>query len=378
MKNWRVWKPFYSEKTKPSLMKMCNFLYGFWKSGEWKLILPSNFVFVGKNYYEPLIDEAHVATAYGGVEKTMQYLPNRYQSQSFSALAQALMASCDTCQRVKHSNKALLELVTPLHVRVRPWTYISMHFVKLTPVFIKSSTIYPNIEIDNDHMLCISRMWTIVDSHSAYEFLIPIPDDCKAAQCTRTHEVHLLPYIGDPNTIVFDGDSLCMSDHLQAWAASTGIRLAPSSAYHQHTDGQREIVNTQVVTIVRACELEADQWVKKLPEIQQRLNSRYNSLRGSSPFHTLHGFTARFDQAQMLYHNNKIIAESDRHGEVTNNLKLVKERQSFQANKRRNQAPKWKIGQQLMLSTQNMNLPNVNKKMKPRWLGPFPITKVNY
>ena len=31
-----------------------------------------------------------------------------------------------------------------------------------------------------------------------------------------------------------------------------------------------------------------------------------------------------------------------------------------------------------MLSSQNINLPNVNKKMKPRWLGPFPITQVNY
>ena len=31
-----------------------------------------------------------------------------------------------------------------------------------------------------------------------------------------------------------------------------------------------------------------------------------------------------------------------------------------------------------MLSSQNINLPNVNKKMKPRWLGPFPVTQVNY
>ena len=31
-----------------------------------------------------------------------------------------------------------------------------------------------------------------------------------------------------------------------------------------------------------------------------------------------------------------------------------------------------------MLSSHNINLPNVNKKMKLRWLGPFPITQVNY
>ena len=112
---------------------------------------------------------------------------------------------------------------------------------------------YPNIGIDDDHMLCISRIWTIVDRHSGYKFVITIPDNFKAEQCTRTYEVHLLPYIGYANTIVFDRDSLFMSDHFQAWAASKGILLEPSTAYHQQTDGQTEIVNKVVVTIVRAC-----------------------------------------------------------------------------------------------------------------------------
>ena len=96
--------------------------------------MTSNFVFAGKNYHEPLIDEAHVAMAHGGVEKTMQYLTDRYQSQSLSALVQSFVASSDTCQGVKQSNKPPLGLVTTLHVSVRPCTDISMNFLKLTPV----------------------------------------------------------------------------------------------------------------------------------------------------------------------------------------------------------------------------------------------------
>ena len=76
------------------------------------MILPSNFVFAGKNYYESVIDEAHVATANGGVEKTMQYLTDRDQSQLLSAIVQLFVASCDTCQGVKKSNKPPLGLVT--------------------------------------------------------------------------------------------------------------------------------------------------------------------------------------------------------------------------------------------------------------------------
>ena len=80
----------------------------------------------------------------------------------------------------------------------------------------------------------------------------------------------------------------------------------------------------------------------------------------------------------MPYPVNKIVADSDRHAQVTNKLKIAMERQSLQANKRRTLPPRWKIGQKVMLSSENINLPNVHKKMKPRWLGPFLITQVNY
>ena len=108
MQNCTGVKEYYAENNKPNFMKMGDFLYEFWKSGEWKLILASNFVFAGKNYYQPLIDEAHVATAHDGVEKTMPSLTDRYPSLSLSALVQSLVASWDTCQRVKQSTTSPL------------------------------------------------------------------------------------------------------------------------------------------------------------------------------------------------------------------------------------------------------------------------------
>ena len=294
-------------------MKMGDFLYGFWKSGEWKLILPSNFVFAGKNYYEPLIDEAHVVPAHGGVEKIMQYLTDRYRSQWLSTLIHSFVVRCDTCPRVTPSNKPPLAVVTPLHVLVRLWTDIWMHFLKLTPVFIKCSTMYPNIEIDNDHMLCSSCIWTIVNRHSAYKFLIAITDNLKAQQRTSTYEVHLLPHIRDTNPIPFDRDSSFMSGHFLALATSKRILSEPWTAYHYQTHGQTEIVNQEVVTIVCACEFDGYQGVKKLPAIQVRQNSRYDSSHSGSPFDTLYGFTPRFGEAQMAYTLNKRVAETDRH-----------------------------------------------------------------
>ena len=120
-------------------------------------------------------------------------------------------------------------------------------------------------------------------------------------------------------------------------------------------------MNKEVVTIVRACELEGDQYVKKLLDIQLKLNSRYNLSHGSSLFHILYGFTTRFGQAQMSYPLNKIVADTDGDAQGTNNLTLAKASQFFQPKKRTSKPPRWKIGQKVMLSSQNIDLPNGNK-----------------
>ena len=80
--------------------------------------------FAGKNHYELLIHEGHVAIAYGGVDKRIPYLTARYRLQSLSALVQSLVSSCETCQQVMQYYKPPLVLVTLLHDPVRPWTDI--------------------------------------------------------------------------------------------------------------------------------------------------------------------------------------------------------------------------------------------------------------
>ena len=81
-------------------------------------------------------------------------------------------------------------------------------------------------------MLCISRIWTILDCHSGYKWQIPIHNNFQPEKCTRPYEVHLRAYIAYTNTMVFDRDSLYISDHLPACAASKGKLRKPSTPYH--------------------------------------------------------------------------------------------------------------------------------------------------
>ena len=54
---------------------------------------------------------------------------------------------------------------------------IPHHFLKLASVCIKCSVLYANIPFDEDHVVCISRLWTIVDRQARFKFLIPVSDN---------------------------------------------------------------------------------------------------------------------------------------------------------------------------------------------------------
>jgi len=219
------------------------FLYKKNKKEEWRLVLPSTFDMNSKNYLEESIKEAYDATAYGGVEKTLRWLPDKFICQPFSRLVKEYVASCDTYQRRKYSNKPPLGQVTMLYVPARACTDITMDFLKMSPVFTYYSTLYPNIPLEEDHMICFSSLWTIVCRQLGFRFLIPVSDNLTAEKCTNTFDTHIPSVIGYPYYIVFDQDTLFMSDHFKDWAARKGIMLEPSTACHPQTDGQSEIAN---------------------------------------------------------------------------------------------------------------------------------------
>jgi len=208
------------------------FLYKKNEKGEWRLVLSSTFNMNVKNYLDDAIKVAHDATAHGGVGKTLKWWTDKCMCQPFSRLVKEYVASCDTCQRTKYNNKPLLGQVTMLHVPARAWMDITMDFLKMCPVFTYCSTLYPNIPLEDHHVICFSRLWTIVCRQSGFMFLIPVSDNLPAEKCPDTFDKHVSSVIGYLYYSVFDLDALFMSDHFKDWAARKGIKLEPSMAYH--------------------------------------------------------------------------------------------------------------------------------------------------
>jgi len=68
-------------------------------------------------------------------------------------------------------------------------------------------------------------------------FLIPVSDILTAEKCIDTFDIHVASIIGCAHYIVFDSDTLFISDHFKNCAARKGIRLEPSTTYHPEMDG---------------------------------------------------------------------------------------------------------------------------------------------
>jgi len=264
-----------------------------------------------------------------------------------------------------------------LHVPARAWTDITMDFLKMSPVFTYCATLYPNNPLEDDHMICFSRLWTIVCRQSGFMFLIPVSDNLTAEKCTDTFDNHVASVIGYPYYIVFDRDTLFMSDHFKDWATRKGIKLEPSTAYHPQTDGQSEIANKAILQAARACKVEGNECLHKLSEIQLKLNSRDNTATPHSPFFSLLGFEAKLGPSSFPYSINPYTPAEERHLDTSRNLYSSKVKQAKQANKKRSVPPLLSAGQKVLLSTENINFLTTSRKLKPRWVGPFRIQHVN-
>ena len=79
-----------------------------------------------------------------------------------------------------------------------------MHVLKMSPVFTYCSTLYPIIPLEDNHMICFSRLWTIVCRQSRFIFVIPVSDNLRAEKCTDTSAMHVASVIGYPYYIVLD------------------------------------------------------------------------------------------------------------------------------------------------------------------------------
>jgi hypothetical protein len=227
---------------------------------------------------------------------------------------------------------------------------------------------------------------TIVDRLTKMAIFVPVHDTMDAPELAEVLYYEVECRFGPPSAITSDRDSRITSTYWAELCKHALIKRRISTAFHPQTDGQTEILNRIVENYLRAfTNLESMNWANLLPTAAYSYNNSYNHSTRITPFKALLGYDPDFhidvieidDSMEGGGRVSQVPAAKARIQKLQQlRDKLKEELAHAQAQQkkyydRRHQGMEFKRGQLVKLSTRNLRLKD--KKLQPRWIGPFRI-----
>ncbi|KAF7834890.1 putative gag-pol polyprotein [Senna tora] len=225
---------------------------------------------------ELLVIETHGGGLMGhfGVDKTLALLHEHFYWPKMRKYVVSVCAKCVTCKHAK-SKVQPHGLYSPLPIPSQPWVDISMDFVLGLP---RSQSGKDSIFVVVDHFSKMAHFIACSKTNDAVHVA-----DLFFKEIVRLH--------GMPKTIVSDRDVKFLSHFWRTLWSKLGTKLLFSSVAHPQTDGQTEVVNRTLTTLLRAIiQKNLKNWVNCLPHIEFAYNRAVHSSTSFSPFEIVYGF----------------------------------------------------------------------------------------
>ena len=189
----------------------------------------------------------------------------------------AFCASCDVCQKTKSKNFTRYGLLHSNAIPQRPFEAISMDLIV-------------NLPMSDSY----NAIWVVVDRLSKYAIFIPTTTGLIAEGFTDLFVRHVACKFGIPEYIITDRDPRWTAEFWKQVAAYLRTEMWLASSHHPQHDGQTEIVNRQLETMLRAyVAAEKKEWARWLPLLEHARNNLPSSATGYSPYFLLFGFSPR-------------------------------------------------------------------------------------
>jgi Chromo (CHRromatin Organisation MOdifier) domain len=189
-------------------------------------------------------------------------------------------------------------------------------------------------------------------------------------------------YHGLPTKILTDRDSRFTGKFMTALCELLGTRQSLSTSFHPQTDGQTERMNRVLEDMLRHyVSPYHDDWDVKLAAAEFAVNNAWQDSIQNTPFflnYGQHPFTpitlAINNRVPQAYKYAQNLQDRIKHAKAC--LQAAQDRQKAYADRHRREVT-FKVGDQVLLSTRNIKLKNPGtKKLMPKYIGPFPITKL--
>jgi transposase InsO family protein len=219
----------------------------------------------------------------------------------------------------------------------------------------------------------------VVDRYTKIAKFIPTTTDISAPEFAALFHENIELQYGSPRGIVSDRDTRITSKFWAEVCTYSLIKRRMSTAFHPQTDGQTEILNRILENYLRAyTSLEQMNWTKLLRSAEFTYNNSLSSTTKTTPFMALYGYNPelRFDiedaatKGETPAARDRILRLQELRDRLREELLKSQERQAKYYNQK-HQPKLFKRGELVKLSTRNLRLKD--KKLQPRWIGPFRI-----
>ena len=215
-----------------------------------------------------ILHAAHDAAGHLGIAKTVNNL-KRFFFPRLRRVVEAYIAGCDDCQRNKSAHRRPAGLLQPLHIPARPWTHISIDIVSGLPLKYGK----------------FDAILTIVCRFSKEVVAVPVSKSIDAEGCVDALLTHVYARTGPILSILSDRGSQFTSALFRQMWDLLGTKLSFTTAYHPETDGQTEVYNRVLLSMLRTNLNDGDDnWVDILPMLVYQLNSTIHDALGCSPY----------------------------------------------------------------------------------------------
>ncbi len=273
--------------------------------------------------------------------------------------------ACSVCARGKTSNRPPEGLLQPLSVPPRPWSHIALDFVTALPPSLGNTVVL-----------------TVVDRFSKAAHFIPLPKLPSAKETAATVVDHVFRIHGLPADVVSDRGPQFVSKFWREFCRLLGATVSLSSGFHPQTNGQTERANQDLERVLRCLVTQnPTSWCQQLSWVEYAHNSLPVSSTGLSPFECSVGY-----QPPLFPSMESEVAVPSAHAFVQRchrtwtrareTLLRVGACTKAKADRHRLKPPVYVVGQKVWLSTKNIPLRSVCNKLAPKFIGPFPVTKI--
>ena len=295
-------------------------------------------------------------------------MQKRFDWPGLSGDVERYVSTCDSCQRNKPSQQLTPGLLMPLPLPEKVGQEWTTDMLKVP----RSLRGFDAIQVFVERLAKIKHFVAVRST-----------DGAKEAARTFVHAV-VRPH-GVPTRIISDRDPRFTASFYEELTRLLGSKLAMSTARHAQTDGQSEIENKTLMTALRHyCNERQDDWDEYLDMLELAFNAATQASTKHAPFELLYGTVPRLplDVALEQREQSRNPAALDRATRMNHAVKFAREHlEAAQARQKRNadrhrRDLQLQVDDQVMLSTEGIELRGHNNKLCSPYVGPFRVVAI--